>query len=931
MGSCHHLMHRAGTVLALLAVFVTPAWGQYVWDHEGPGGGGATRDICFDPEDSNIVYMASDVGSFYRYDRRTGLWEQSNFGKTQQGTDGYKVHDIDVYWDPESRTKIIWLAASPGLYYSRNGGDSWARVDLTSASQVASLDPDKWPLASVAVDPKDPNVVYAGFGVKPKSSANDAPRGCGWILKVTFDGESWSAQPVFPDTAIDDETDVDDHDNLAVPAIRVDPLDSRIVYAIVYRHESERDPQPPFAHFGFVYSLDGGQRWAEMNRGLPARPGYSYTNRRVVDFDMTCVNGVRTFYLTLDTIAIPNYSDIENPEWSGGVWTITFDGRGWDFDGWREANGVGGLSPLPRFVYSNGMFRIYRYYRVLADQGQPGTVYVATVPLGRDSARWDSGTVLGPVQGVFRSLDNGGTWERIMVDKNASSSGPVPNVDLGWLQLGWYSPFSVCLAPDNQMYTSDFMRVLYCEDATAPMAQKGQPPPEHPLAWSPAYYAEGPGDTTRSIGYDPNRPTCMAEDTYRGLDRLWVGYIDIGLAYAVRDGDDLVFHSFKEPLQEAPWSAYGRPRNVWAVEVDAGDPDHSCYAGFADGNSGQFANRDGRYFGGVVRVRPDGFGGWSFDLADGSLNSWYNQPDQKLPEGEVHDIRLYRDAGGLHILAPVYGSGVYRGDYDAAVDEFHWTDITGNLRGMTANRKYGALAVNPDNPLEIYVGLRMTDAEERPGGIYRTLDGGVVWESVTGRPSSEFDPPVDLPQNIVRLVFVPAVGEVPDRVYAATLKKKSKGPDDDDGGSGIGALGAAYYPGGLWELRHSADGLAVSRVSELDAQYVFWVHADRDRLWAAVPDYVASLAADPDPGSLLPGVYRLTPGPSGWIVDDFTGDLNTHSTRCYLVEVGVGASFADDVFVGDLGAGVSWLRLEGDRRGVVGVQRLRPGPEGSTN
>lgn len=157
---------------------------QDQWEHLGPNNVGApARAIVVHPTEPRVMYAAGVVG---------GIWK------------------------------------------TRNGGESWRPV----ANALAGL-----AVCSLALDPADPNVVYAGTGEGFYPS--DHVRG-GGIFKTTDAGRTWLHLPA---TGGPDFHYVND--------LVVSPNDSRLIYAAT--------------RTGVWLSGDGGSRWAKVLE--PDTPG----------------------------------------------------------------------------------------------------------------------------------------------------------------------------------------------------------------------------------------------------------------------------------------------------------------------------------------------------------------------------------------------------------------------------------------------------------------------------------------------------------------------------------------------------------------------------------------------------------------------------------------------------------------------------------
>ncbi len=145
--------------------------------------------------------------------------------------------------------KTIYLGtANGGIFKSTTGGHNWVEVfDHQSTEAIGSL----------ALDPRNSNVIYAGTG--EPNNAIDNNRG-GGILKSTNGGHTWTV------------LGYDHFVNRAVADIVVDPANGNI-YAISYLARSggagttygNSLNNPYLPPVGFYRSTDGGKSWTLSN------------------------------------------------------------------------------------------------------------------------------------------------------------------------------------------------------------------------------------------------------------------------------------------------------------------------------------------------------------------------------------------------------------------------------------------------------------------------------------------------------------------------------------------------------------------------------------------------------------------------------------------------------------------------------------------
>lgn len=235
-------------LLVLLSTVFSPAaeaaFGKqeevlYQWDNVRIGGGGLVTGVVFHPKEEGLVYVRTDVGGAYRWDKEKQVWIPitDNFKSDQfnfYGIDGICVdpNDPDVVYIEAG--KYPWNECD--VFKSTDRGDTWHRTNLNQA--FWGNGPRRHMGEPIAVDPKNSNIVYAGTAQAGLFRSEDGAQT--WKLTAGIQ--------------IDDETN-------SVRGIVFDPTDttpgySKIVYASVVNK-------------GLYKSTDGGLNW-EPVPGSPA-------------------------------------------------------------------------------------------------------------------------------------------------------------------------------------------------------------------------------------------------------------------------------------------------------------------------------------------------------------------------------------------------------------------------------------------------------------------------------------------------------------------------------------------------------------------------------------------------------------------------------------------------------------------------------------
>ena len=231
---------------------VTPKtlMGKLEWRPVGPYIGGRVVAVAGVPQNANLFYMGAVDG---------GIWKSTDYGVKWENISDGKL--------PGSSTSIGAIAVAPSdakiLYVGT--GESDIRADVITGDGVSkSTDSGKtWHYAGLrdthtisilAVDPKNPDVVYAasmGHVFKPNPE-----RG---VFKSTDGGKTWK-KILF----VDDQTGAID--------LAMDPKDSQVLYAAMWQaHRTPWGLVSGGPGSGLYKTTDAGAHWENLshNPGMP--------------------------------------------------------------------------------------------------------------------------------------------------------------------------------------------------------------------------------------------------------------------------------------------------------------------------------------------------------------------------------------------------------------------------------------------------------------------------------------------------------------------------------------------------------------------------------------------------------------------------------------------------------------------------------------
>ncbi len=220
------------------------------WRSIGPFIGGRVVAVAGVPGNDNLFYMGGVQGGIWRSTDYGESWENISDGKLPGVAD-----PIGALAVAASNPKIIYAGTGEadirgdfdtgdGVYKTTDAGKTWSYAGLRDTRMIAKL----------AVDPHNPNVVYAasmGHVFRP-----NAERG---IFKTTNGGASW--QTVL---FVDDRTGGID--------LVMDPRDPNVLYAAMW--QAQRVPwklTSGGSGSGLYKTVDAGAHWKKLS----ANPGFA--------------------------------------------------------------------------------------------------------------------------------------------------------------------------------------------------------------------------------------------------------------------------------------------------------------------------------------------------------------------------------------------------------------------------------------------------------------------------------------------------------------------------------------------------------------------------------------------------------------------------------------------------------------------------------
>ncbi len=679
------------TALSIVLLTITPtSIGAQTthWEHAGYGGSGLFLTVVVDPSNSNTVYVGSDVAGVYKSTDGGDHWRSASNGITSLQIASFAI-------DPADPNRL-WAGTPLGLHLSIDGGETWtvSNPSIHCFKHVSH--------GAIAISTDGRTLLVASHEVDLDTS------GDGTLFRSVDGGATWTAVKTFPGGTIS--------------AVAMDPHDSSRAFLL------STGPD-------VLQSTDGGASWHPFTSGLPS--GRTWRQLSI---------GRNAVFATAEPAAGADSAGVFKSPKNTAAWISIAD----TLSSGEESGGLNLGDPI----------------RVDPSSADDSKVYV-----GQDA--WPAI--------FFRTTDGGTTWSGTPVESHYESdlvNGPYN----AWVDI-FQGPFDIAVDPqksDTIFYTTWF-NIWRSDDGGLNFSEK----------------VTGAQNTcsTAVLPIDGALlATNMDGGVYRSTDRgttwtsafpseppatdFWIHAWSIERAA----GGDLYFGA---TTTEGP-KVYRSTDNglTWAVTgpglPNSSDPTESIFdvSLAADTNDPATVYAGIAFHGGLYRTVDSG-GSWQ--LVESRIDP-SGEPVTKCVEVDPTDsrrifvgefwngIRYSEDQGATWSTAvgledsvqkivalpdgrvfAAHADGVY-----LSTDHGHSFSpvFTNPTLGETDLEYVESLAINPNNPDDIVISSAKTyPVWYNRGSVWRSTDGGENWLEITG----------DIPSRRVKDVVF---GD--DAVYAAT-------------------------------------------------------------------------------------------------------------------------------------------------------------------
>ncbi|NRB82799.1 MAG: glycosyl hydrolase [Winogradskyella sp.] len=452
------------------------------WRNIGPFRGGRSVTSTGVINQPQTYYMGSTGGGVYKTTDAGITWENISDGFFKTGSVGsIAVSESDtnivVVGMGEHAARGVMTSMGDGVYKSMDAGKTWTHLGLEKTYHISDI----------VIHPTNPDIIYV-----TAQGAQYAPTNQRGVYKTVDGGKTWQNVLFVNSTT-------------GASSLTMDMNNPRILYASMWQHR--RYPwliESGGEHSGLYKSVDGGETWNKMEKGLPMAFGKS-------GISVSRANSERVFAV------------IEAEGEKGGVYRSDNAGKTWKQVNNNRVN----------------IARSWYYMEIFADPQNENTVYVLNAP-------------------VMKSIDGGKSFSNIPVphgDNHHLWINPQDNTNLinsndGGANISFNGGNS--WSTQQNQATSQFYRVI--TDNLVPYNVYGGQQDNSAIAiasrtndggidWKDWYSVAG-GESA-FLAFDPDNPETVYGGTYQGNISKWTKssreqksikeYPELGLSIAPKD------------------------------------------------------------------------------------------------------------------------------------------------------------------------------------------------------------------------------------------------------------------------------------------------------------------------------------------------------------------------------------------------------------
>ncbi len=245
------------------SVVTADDFNQFSWRFVGP--------MSFSGRVSGFAVPRGQSQTYYALMASGGIWKTSDGGTHFEPIfEHYGTQSMGWLAIAPSNANILYLGTGEPMHAraSTHGNGMWKSIDAGKTWTHVGLEKSYF-IPMVAVDSKNPDIVYAAAEGKLYDNEMDCERG---LFRSADGGKTWTNLGPLKDRGVSD--------------FYVDPRNSNVIITFAYKHYrrawtyDDRD-----ADNGIFKSTDAGKTWTRLAGGLPAkgtplgRVGFAYFDK----------------------------------------------------------------------------------------------------------------------------------------------------------------------------------------------------------------------------------------------------------------------------------------------------------------------------------------------------------------------------------------------------------------------------------------------------------------------------------------------------------------------------------------------------------------------------------------------------------------------------------------------------------------------------